>query len=1249
MATFSQLKKLLTAYSFEDLASSFFVLNLWKPNIASPLKSQYLYVLLEAIAHKLPSENQISSYSDFEDFVSTLLPLLPSFPVEEDYVPEDDWGDIRYFFDGELYYVFYGGDLSSPYDFLYSFEVQFLGFEKRFSANQGRSPRQELNFFLGVQNDIISGIDKTTQEKQDVTPGHICLPSEAFWTSATRFLQTFDFENTYAPHLMALYMLDLDESAGTQMPSMGDFVDRAASGKNCPYFFIKKNGVVFPALPRTHLATLFDAWAALYPDLKAPEPDIEPSDDIILGAELMKFVRVRSEDDSVFGFACALNPDLSPGDVMFGAAFISGDKLVLIKVLSPALKEDGLQQFAIDLKNTQQLLEEQPVRLGLRVEKKIVELRAAQQDGRELKPLFITAFPNTSTAQAFISKPKDMPGYIVGLEQLLGILDEIEDLSEVAAFFEYLDETQGAMEFSPFNSLMDQFAAFRDSNSVLVAGAVVPNFMMLDPHWGANFRYRSLKEFWDIFPQQNFFQHPRSWNIEESLSGGTGAVFSSKNFRGIAYFQNLGMATFFINSPMDALDYGGARIADLMMGSARDAIALYSDVLVALPLAAREVSIHVILFPKSLVQGNERFKHLQHLNPGASYWAVDGSRISFDKLGVRVVYDDAKLVEALQDANDRSLQIEFLLEIIRKANSVYGNADLSEIESALEPEKSKQNRFRVFTSEKDVSFPELAPCDLPGTTEYKIADKTVAQIAHSIGVAPGDYSTREAKTHVNNLKISLISEIDKQVSTFNFAKAIPMLIGNLEALSFQHQRKNAQISNSIDQDVDYEREAFMGEDKVHFLQHHKNFRYLIEKFVQLQPRGDRKFSKSDMTALLGLVDRLLSLYNVSDFLHHGIYDATVHIDSDFLTEMSYAVDIGKMQETWGKERAQIYLGSIGNKDDLVSPATDLEGYLAKIDKAWEKDLGFTAQDMIALLIALSQWANRANVPEATFYSANAEQIAEVCTRDITGFDSEKPVAILDFLTLSPDTLLHVVGAKEDASDLPIWEHRKRPTRYTLRPLIKIGEDYYWGPYSADQSAKIWTGMSSNHVMPADFGTPTIDGVLNSGHEAMRIALEEKICEVVRRFTENVEQEVYPHKLGISPDDIGDVDVFAYLEKQNIILNIESKIINQAFCNKDIKRLSEKIYGRRKTDGSLEKGYLKQVERRAVFLREKGVETLEAVWKKKATMPRVVSFFVTQSSYWWTKFPPVETDVNFVEVQLLEDFLQGLTEGAADSE
>jgi hypothetical protein len=92
------------------------------------------------------------------------------------------------------------------------------------------------------------------------------------------------------------------------------------------------------------------------------------------------------------------------------------------------------------------------------------------------------------------------------------------------------------------------------------------------------------------------------------------------------------------------------------------------------------------------------------------------------------------------------------------------------------------------------------------------------------------------------------------VKLFNLKGSVPILIKNIDALTNEYERKTAQVKNSLDQEVDYERDAFSSKDKHHFLYHHKNNRYLLEKFVQLQMV--KRLSDSELSKLLALIDKL---------------------------------------------------------------------------------------------------------------------------------------------------------------------------------------------------------------------------------------------------------------------------------------------------------------------------------------------------------------------------------------------------------
>jgi hypothetical protein len=78
------------------------------------------------------------------------------------------------------------------------------------------------------------------------------------------------------------------------------------------------------------------------------------------------------------------------------------------------------------------------------------------------------------------------------------------------------------------------------------------------------------------------------------------------------------------------------------------------------------------------------------------------------------------------------------------------------------------------------------------------------------------------------------------------------------------------------------------------------------------------------------------------------------------------------------------------------------------------------------------------------------------------------------------------------------------------------------------------------------------------------------------------------------------------------------------------------------DGSTRKSYIKRVEERADFLKYNGKSLMDKIgWVDSKKDFNVVSIFVTKMGFWWTKHSPIETDVNFVETRLLDDFINNL--------
>lgn len=1245
----NELSEFLRNYSFDDVAKSFFVISLWLPNRSSLVKLQYMYLYLEAVHYQLQAENRIEAYSDFRSFTENLFKLIPSFPSIEDYVPEADWGDIKYYFEKRFYKIFYGGDLSNPYDFYYSYELIHRPSTEYYISLIERSPLAEMELCLGLQDEILSNLDQEhTAGEESVYPGHIECPSEEFMENSFRFLDTFSVENCDAGSL-SFYTKVLDEPI--EILEMNEFVENAFLGRNCPYFFISKGDTIYPVLPRRWFSVLYDSWGRLlennYSEIagKLERKKLE----LLIGIDIGHFIEKRLKEGQVFNFVSPVDADHKPPNELIFTAIHADDRLYLIYTAPPVFDYKAtnkhLEGLGSKLKECSDVVRSAPTRIGKHAEKQIVEFRSEHSEA--LEPVFIIALPTPrSDLGGGIEFPKGINCEVMTLDQLAGLFDEIENTNELNDFVDSITKERELNRIPALSSYLDRFGSFKDSHQVLVPGAVEPDMIMLDFSWGSNYRYKSLNSFWSVFPEAGFFGHPRSWSIPNDRETETGLIIESKTFLGYTYVQNLNKATFFINAPVHKMKMEEGGLTDTLMHSLFDAIGLYSNQLLKLDITKSPNTVQLFFCPSSLVSKAPELSHVRHLLQDQDLWSADGNRMGQNDFGIRVVFNENKVVSALQDTKDRALQVSLLIDLLQEIDGLFPDKNIGELVAELEQEKGKKPRFGMVSIEKRASFPQHVSSLSPDEREYKLADKVIAKAAHALDIEPGSYTADIAKEKLNRLRHEVVKKLDELVSSYDLPSSLPILIEKSNVLIHDVWRHEEEYKATRHHEKTYDVGARSAEEEKEFLRQYRVYRYLIEKFVQHQSFGGKNLTNPNLKVILALTERLVNIYSSSDFINYELFPVGVEIDHDYIvTTKDDGLDILAMERAFGEEQAKLSLGIVGNKGDGVDSNLSFEEYWDILDIAFRKDLGFGLKNLVNVQQVLARWADFADTSENTYYTANVAEIKYVCTKAIKEYDEEETDSIVGFLTLKPDKLLHVKerlteeGSHEIQVDLPVWEHNKRLTRLDIRPLIKIDEQYYWGPHSIERAGRVWLGICSKHRLPSDIDAPTVKEILSDGHKEIEKNIESKACEIVSRFTTNIEPNLFLHKIDDAVRDIGDCDVLAYLPEKNILLNIETKIIDAPYSNKDSGRVQRKIYGEKRSDGKLKKGYIQRVEERDQYLEDNALNTMAKLgWNGNGSKPEIVSIFVTQIGFWWTTNPPMQTDVNFVEVRMLEDFI-----------
>lgn len=1234
------IKQLYRKYSAEELAAALFVSNLWLPNIASPAKHTLFAIALSSMK---PEEFQRTSvmkdYGDFRICLEALYKFSPNFMMLEDYVPKLDWGEIRFPFGTKKYRIFYGGDLEDAYDYLTLFEIIYGPLDGRMTELAGRSPLDELRRVLALQDAIIGSISsQPARDSLEISPGDLSIPSEVFWRDAIRTYELLNVNQIAGASLLREFSVTLG-GLPLAMLSMDKVAEAVSDSQTFSSMFIEYAGRHFLILPRRMSGVLFDAWGGL---LKRHQDALQRADrplELEVAGGFCRFVKERfSKDDALF-FVSACDGDNKSHEIVFPAAIKSKDKLILFYILPPA--SDGevlsrkLAEVSPKLKEAVRLLQVLPLQLFLHLESKRAEFRSGA-----LTPLIFILIPQTSTGPCRIRIEEELPGRVEFMDSVFAMLDEIYEVDQLSDFLDYLKMMDTSF-MAPMTSLMDKFASFQDLHGVLIGGASEPDMVMLDPHWGSSYRFQSLAKFWSVYPEQDFFGHPRSWQVHEE--GLHRIRLAARSFFGSVLYCQIGKAHVFVTCPFHFMSHEQARVANFLAECAEDNLYQYREVVGTHWVFENSCDLIVQIFPHSLVTANPTFKHLHHLIPETRLWCSDSAYTEERSIGVRIVFNMEAVHEAFLKVQNRSMEAALLLEIVQQLDSLHPEKANAVIVEAIERGKEGKPRFKFGMTEKPASFPEFVnPC-LPIDRDFKLAKKRMAELAKQEGLSEGKYNLEAAKEKLSALRKAMIVEINTAVAGFDFFRSIPLLLGWADALADKRERERMMIELSLEHEVDYSRNEKYSENEKQFTLPHRNYRYLIEKFVQLRPSGKNTITEEGARFLLAFIDWFFVIAGASDAIHYNISPTGLNIDHDFIVDVEYADDMKTRQSQFASEDAQLRLGLIGNsRDNAKHPKSPAE-QMAALDDAFRADYGFKFTNLVSLLIVLAYWPEQhEGAAEAASYSATQDEIAGASQKAIESLEAVEIGPILDFLTLKTEELLRIIGDDQPCDDLPVWEHNKRSARYTIRPLIKIENTYHWGPYAVRGAGIIWSGSPSAGTLPVDIGGPRIDVLLERWKQLLDVQVELRTAEIVKRFTPHVTPSAKLHRLdraGKHPEDLGDYDTLAYCPKAHAVLNIECKNMLPVFCMKDARRLRETIFGVSGKD----EGHFRQIEKRQQYLLGHWAAIAKALkWPLSAAEPpKILSLYVTPITYWWTRFPPRKVDTTFLRVEMLSKFIQDL--------
>jgi hypothetical protein len=1195
------LQSLFGRYSARDVLGSLCVSDLWPPNISSGVK----HTLACSTAMSMTSEqfsqvDVISSYAQFKAFVEELYAFLPSFPMLEDYVPELDWGEIKYFSKDSLLSIFYGGVVERIPDFITAFELV--------QASNAQA-LNDMHAALFAQHLFLERVPSIDPVGAEIETGHIEVPAESFWTAASEALKTLSgraelrqISPELAPQL----------GTGPTFESFASFGDAVIRGAALPNVFIDLGQHWIPLSLRNVAAAVVQHWAA-----KGK-----------LSTEALgRFLSMRFKNVLVGPLSIVTRHKRYP--FSFAAALLGGARPYVLAQSSDA----GLSELPqIETQIKQALLgKEWAFKKGS--DPGVVQIRNGVGDLPDQLPL-IVVLSKVSTVPGVLKVPKTSTR-ILPLPDLVTILDEIEGIGELDRFWAFL-ETNGPT-IGPFAGPVDRFAAFRDSNALLVEGAVIPSFIALDPHWGSNWRYRNLRKHWSQTPPSLPRRPETAWVAHrdpDDLFRLTGRGVPALSWAAVVG----GCTTHFmlvVDEQPIAVDDG--RILELAIHCLADALTQRRDLLAPLALFQREqIVVHCRADMASLVSAGT---HEHASQPLFANWIASGT-LSMD---VTVNVNLQHVHSRLENAVDASFEAQSAFNFVSELSAAVGLAVPASVGDALRNSKHGKPRFTLKVMNRVVDVPDFADPVIARPEHYKAARRDLAIIFRELGATEGKYELADAKSLIDRARDRFRDHIHGQVAACRSKELAVFCVEQIDALTAKYDREKLTVRISLEHEVGYDRNARLVELQEAFVRDSRNYRYLLECCLSLHSAGSDLSSPERVTALIGSIDWLLVLYTASDVLHNGIDVAGIELDQFFVPHVFYNELTAEKESAFASEAADLRLGIGVRADDEVPRAEEGGADWTALDSAFKADntVGFTK--FLATLNVLFRWPSANQSSQLAFsYSEERDKVIRVLVDSVIDLTEAEAKAALAMVTLDPRTIRRLLGKAVDEGDVPIWEHNKRGGRYTIKPILDLGDgSILWGAAAVERAARIWRNALANGYLPADFEWPAVKAAVRQIKEGLEGQLETVAAGILSRGTKFVAEGFdamrrFPKE---AFEDVGDFDALAYWPEKNAWVSAECKYNQPAFCLKDARRLRDRIFG-----SGTDRAQFSKIERRRAFLIS-NAERIAALlgWPPAiagVAAPVFHELYVSRDIYWWMRNPPYSVPTHFVRVDALDQWLEG---------
>ncbi len=1161
-----RLGKIIAEYSLTDAYKAIFAIGIYYKN-RSALSSR-MSMNKALIRLKKSGNKRIDSYESFRNFFNRVEPILKIDAGDDPTL--SDFGEVKLPYYGRKYSIIIGSGLSQVY------ENNIALISLAHKTGKERELVTAINYYSG----LIDYFADCNKGEEDYINATFELPPQELFDKVCRW-----FEEETDSELYDYLYSELGKT---------DRIEKR--------HFTKIDDVTYPLWNEYFLVDLFSAWYEPLDKNKRYEISdyavgnilnslvIDPNDE-----RLGIFLQIR--------FYSGID-DLD--SLMFTFAYL-GQKHILLGLNVDRYSSETVEKALQVINTATELRFAETFRRAGSEHARGLQIR----NPKAIKVICYDSYLDINELH-FLTLGRDDRYSVATALDLMDYLLFADSADEIVEYLNY-DFDSEVKSFQTFGGDSARFFEWKKRNHMLSQGAIQYSFALLGHDTAAEYVFNWYKKQLRNYPWKSeslCFANPHEWLVLTNKNGYDEYVSKAVTMGGFLKTFPNGVSVFLVKHLhffKDAdVEFELNNITVLVEDIVKRMIDSVFNKLIDTD-SIRNIVFELMYMPNSYAEKASKGSLLRQNREYifSDVYVSEGLTI------IRYTTNFAAIKEAIKMATDRSTEVDVFLELFAAVKNLYPEF-YEEIQGICNDIKRTPKHVDLFEELAEGYWNDKG-------LGYQVSDETsakakkdIAKLCLNMGIEPGTYKGKDANEVIRSMQVSLITEYERYVGSFNqydmHCKALEIYAA--EVFEVDMQRKRYVKFEHLDKDIKNEMQQDIIERRERGKRNCRNLLYLIETNLSISHNSDNIIDKEQMEYLLGYTDWLVSLNDCADACHFTDKSIYFSIDEEFLVDIhrddTFVTDYDERNMIRRVYNDQSYI----TRDDEKDIA-----HIENVKKAFYKDTEIDFEYFISFLSYLAQGnvMSYSNELRPNVFCADKEKLISDFYSTFEGkISCESIKAVLNYLTIVPDKIKTV-----DGKTLPFLQfgaREKRDNRFEVKSIWQFDDKVVFSPIVQLHIEDMWIRSFMDFFMPYEIGLSSTKKAI----EDWKRLYEDKIVfDIEECFAQNGfsmtrhNMELWKvDREGKHPRNLGDYDVFAVDEKTKTIWIIECKVLGKVGSIFESVKQQEDFFLKKREDEKFQiridylKGHYKEI------LRGLGIE----LDKEYSVVPYMVMNKVMVSQY-----------------------------------